>query len=119
MDITQAANFVGTRVAPFVTIAAGTEFTIFGGVVSVGVHGGAVEGAMVGIGVIDGCRGSVLLLFGIGASAVGMGGRWGWGQSVLFVEAGLFAALLTPFGTGAVILGSSGRGRGGCRSGSR
>jgi hypothetical protein len=48
--VTQASDFVGTRIYPFVAVGARSELAIFGSVSGVRVDGGTVvEGAVVGI----------------------------------------------------------------------
>jgi hypothetical protein len=47
--VTQASDFVGAQIYPFVAISACSELAIFGSVSGVRVDGGTVEGTVVGI----------------------------------------------------------------------
>jgi hypothetical protein len=47
--VTQASDFVCAQIYPFVAVGARAELAIFGSVSCIGVNGGTVEGAVVGI----------------------------------------------------------------------
>jgi hypothetical protein len=60
--VTQASDFVGARIYPFVAVGARSELAIFGSVSCIGVNGGTVEGAVVGIQVERGAGGSIIIM---------------------------------------------------------
>ena len=49
LTVTQASDFVGARIYPFVAVGARSELAIFSSVSGVRVDGSTVEGAVVGI----------------------------------------------------------------------